>query len=257
MMFRAIAQNRKSLSCLGAPLVIQALSISGGGKTPLGADGMQSGYIKLWRKLENSPIFTNSEAVHLFVYLLIKASRTERKTAYKTTVINLLPGQLVTGRKKLSEATGINESKVYRLLELLKSEQQIEQQTNSKYSIITICNWKLYQEDEQQMNSKRTTNEQQMNTIQELKKEPISRFTPPTIEEVTEYCRERNKGVDPEKWMNHYAAKGWKIGSGKMKDWKAAVRTWEQKESPLLQEAVDRNIYARDKDGNKLFKVAI
>lgn len=135
---------------------------------------MHNGYIKLWRKMEESPIFTNSEAVHLFIYLLIKASRKERATTNGTTVINLLPGQLITGRKKLSEATGINESKVYRLIELLKSEQQIEQQTNRKYSIITILNWSTYQDSEQQseqqMNNKRTADEQQVNTIQERKK---------------------------------------------------------------------------------------
>jgi hypothetical protein len=58
---------------------------------------------------------------------------------------------------------------------------------------------------------------------------------PPTIEEVINYCQERNKGVDPHKWFNHYQAKGWLIGRNKMKDWKAAVRTWEQnKDFPLV-----------------------
>lgn len=55
------------------------------------------------------------------------------------------------------------------------------------------------------------------------------KFTPPTIEEVRSYCLERSNGVDPEKWMNHYEAKGWMIGKNKMIDWKAAVRTWEEK----------------------------
>jgi len=53
------------------------------------------------------------------------------------------------------------------------------------------------------------------------------RFSPPTIDEVKAYCRERNKGVDPERWYNHYTANGWMVGKNKMKDWKAAVRTWE------------------------------
>ena len=53
-------------------------------------------------------------------------------------------------------------------------------------------------------------------------------FTPPTIEEVTAYCLERNKGVDPGKWHDFYQAKGWKIGKNAMRDWKAAVRTWER-----------------------------
>ena len=57
--------------------------------------------------------------------------------------------------------------------------------------------------------------------------ETQKRFTPPTLEMVTEYCKERNKGVDPVRWMNHYTANGWMVGKTKMKDWKAAVRTWE------------------------------
>lgn len=50
----------------------------------------------------------------------------------------------------------------------------------------------------------------------------------PTIDEVRLYCKERNKGVDPEKWYNHYQANGWRVGRNPMKDWRAAVRTWEK-----------------------------
>lgn len=53
------------------------------------------------------------------------------------------------------------------------------------------------------------------------------RFSPPTAEQVREYCQERRNRVDPEKFVNFYAAKGWRIGSTPMYDWKAAVRTWE------------------------------
>lgn len=53
------------------------------------------------------------------------------------------------------------------------------------------------------------------------------RFIPPTLEEVTQYCQERRNSVNPNKWMNHYQSKGWKIGKETMKDWKAAIRTWE------------------------------
>lgn len=54
-------------------------------------------------------------------------------------------------------------------------------------------------------------------------------FNLPTIEEVRAYCKERGNDVDPSKWHNFYSAKGWMIGKNKMKDWKAAVRTWETK----------------------------
>lgn len=55
-----------------------------------------------------------------------------------------------------------------------------------------------------------------------------SRFTPPTIEEVQAYCRERQNNVDPQRFIDYYEARGWLIGKNKMKDWKAAVRTWER-----------------------------
>jgi hypothetical protein len=60
------------------------------------------------------------------------------------------------------------------------------------------------------------------------KKNIYAHFTPPTLEEVISYCKERNNSVDPQKWYDFYSAKGWMIGKNKMKDWKAAVRTWER-----------------------------
>ena len=55
------------------------------------------------------------------------------------------------------------------------------------------------------------------------------KFVPPTLEDVKAYCQERNNGVDPNKWYDHYLAVGWKVGKNPMKDWKAAVRKWEEK----------------------------
>lgn len=53
-------------------------------------------------------------------------------------------------------------------------------------------------------------------------------FSPPTVEEVREYCAERGNFVDPETFVDFYESKGWLVGKTKMKDWKAAVRTWER-----------------------------
>ena len=55
-----------------------------------------------------------------------------------------------------------------------------------------------------------------------------SRFQKPTLEEVTEYCRTRNNGIDPEEFFAFYESKGWMVGKSPMKDWKAAVITWEK-----------------------------
>lgn len=54
-------------------------------------------------------------------------------------------------------------------------------------------------------------------------------FTPPTLDEVSAYCRERQNSVDPEKFIDFYQSKGWMVGRNRMKDWKAAVRTWEKR----------------------------
>ena len=53
-------------------------------------------------------------------------------------------------------------------------------------------------------------------------------FTPPNIQDVRAYCQERGNKVDPENFWDFYQAKNWMIGKNKMKDWKAAVRTWER-----------------------------
>ena len=54
------------------------------------------------------------------------------------------------------------------------------------------------------------------------------RFAPPTLEEVRSYCRERNNRVDAQRFIDYYTSNGWKVGRNPMKDWKAAVRTWER-----------------------------
>ncbi len=65
-------------------------------------------------------------------------------------------------------------------------------------------------------------------------KKTASRFSPPTIDEVKAYCLERNNHVDAERFIDYYTSNGWKVGKNPMKDWKAAVRTWERadKEKP-------------------------
>ena len=56
------------------------------------------------------------------------------------------------------------------------------------------------------------------------------RFSPPSFDDVKSYCQERGNGVDPQAFVDWYTSNGWKVGKNPMKDWKAAVRTWERKE---------------------------
>ena len=64
-------------------------------------------------------------------------------------------------------------------------------------------------------------------------KPPRSRFVPPTVDQVSAYCTEKGYHIEPSRFVDYYTANGWKQGKGKpIVDWKAAVRTWEQRDKP-------------------------
>lgn len=62
-----------------------------------------------------------------------------------------------------------------------------------------------------------------------VREKKAKRFYPPTLDEVKQYCEERKNNIDPMTFIDFYSSKGWMIGKNRMKDWKAAVRTWERK----------------------------
>lgn len=132
------------------------------------------GWIKLHRKtLENPIICKDGDYMAVWVYILLNATHKEAYMMFGGEKILLEPGQLITGRKSISEKLNISESKVQRILKSFENEQQIEQQTSNKNRLITILNWCLYQESEQQIeqqvNNNRTTSEQQVNTNKNVK----------------------------------------------------------------------------------------
>ena len=78
---------------------------------------------------------------------------------------------------------------------------------------------------------------------------PSKRFTPPTVDEVNAYCRERQNGIDAQYFVDYYTRNGWMVGRTKMKDWKATVRTWEQREKQNPQKQT------RAKGGNPFLDI--
>lgn len=85
--------------------------------------------------------------------------------------------------------------------------------------------YESYQEEE-----KEEDNYEEESKKESKPKKERTRFVPPTVEEVRAYCQERVNSVDPERFVDFYSSKGWKVGVNAMKDWKAAVRTWERSE---------------------------
>lgn len=114
---------------------------------------INKGYILLHRKLIDSWVYQDSETLHLWVHLLLCASYNEKEYSYNGDLVKLKPGQFITGRKKLSIETGINESKIERVLSALEKAKKIEQQTNSRNRCISIVKWCEYQKIEQPANT--------------------------------------------------------------------------------------------------------
>jgi len=125
------------------------------------------GWIKLHRKaLETS--FANRPAyVSLWVHLLLSANHKEKSFIWNGEEKTLQPGQLITGRKQLSITCGVPESTVEDILNFFQKSKIIQQQKTSKYRLITLLKWQLYQSS----NNKATTSQQLADTNKNEKNE--------------------------------------------------------------------------------------
>ncbi len=72
------------------------------------------------------------------------------------------------------------------------------------------------------------------------------KFVKPNIEEVKSYCSERGNKVNPQRFIDYYESNGWRVGKNPMKDWKASIRTWEQKDTTNSPKNVLRTSESQD-----------
>ena len=205
----------------------------------MSSDGSNGGYIRLHRQILKWEWFSNPNTFRLFIYLLLKANYNDQK--FEGQVIKR--GQLVTSIPKLSQETALTPRQVRVALDHLKLTGEVTDCHNFKYRVITISKYDEYQTNDRpngrQMTDKRQTDDRLMTASKEINKDnkdknnkPLKRFIPPTFEEVAHYCLiERENHVSPSRFYDYYESCGWTVGKGKpMKDWKAAVRTWERDE---------------------------
>ena len=95
---------------------------------------------------------------------------------------------------------------------------------------------KLHSLDNQDIESDTIKQDNKEDSTTDIPKNKTVYFIPPTIEQVEEYCETRNNGISAQEFVDFYSSKGWMIGKNKMKDWKAAVRTWESKRKREIAE---------------------
>lgn len=180
----------------------------------------QHGWIKLHRQILEWEWYSDNNCFRLFLHLLLKANHKEKR--FKG--IELKVGSIVTSRDLLARETGLSSQQIRTALNKLISTNEITSETSSQGTILQIVSYEKYQVATNEITNEQPTSNQQSTTNNNVKKE--KKFIIPTFNDVLEYCIQNNLDVDGVKFINFYESKGWMVGKNKMKDWKAAIRTW-------------------------------
>ena len=142
---------------------------------------------------------------------------------------------LIAKRFILTFETGVIVIKHWRMHNLLRKDRYNPTVYQEEYQMLTVKDNGAYTEHDNQMATNWQPDGNQLAPQDSIGKVSIGkdstnkRFTPPTLDEVKAYCNERHNGIDAQYFIDYYTSKGWMVGSNKMKDWKACVRTWERK----------------------------
>ena len=180
----------------------------------------QQGWIKLHRQILEWEWYSDNNCFRLFLHLLLKDNHKEKR--FKG--IELKVGSIVTSRDLLARETGLSSQQIRTALTKLISTNEITSVTSSQGTIIQIVSYEKYQVSTNEITNGQPTSNQQSTTNNNVKNE--KKFIIPTFNDVLEYCMQNNLDVDGVKFINFYESKGWMVGKNKMKDWKAAIRTW-------------------------------
>lgn len=228
------------------------------------------GWISLHRQITNSWVWEDKPFAYgqAWTDMLLMANHVNNRYPLGNEIVTLQAGDFVTSELKLMGRWGWSKSKVRRFLQLLESDGMIIKKTDRKKTTITIVNYSKFQnmqtdsrpiKDQSQTDSRpikdtnnNVNNDNNVNnniicsdSAEPSPKQNNKKFTPPNLEEVQQYCSERNNSVNARTFIDFYESKGWMVGKNKMKDWKAAVRTWERnsKTSKGVNETSGNSIY--------------
>ena len=188
------------------------------------------GFVKLHRELLNWEWYSDLPVRVLFLHCLLKANF--KNTKWKGQTIK--SGEFITSIASLSKETALSQQQTRTALFKLKSTHEITIKTTSRYSIITVNNWNKWQSGQhtiQQSSNKQSTTDEECKEYNNKIYRGIKKFQKPTIEEIKSYCLERNNSINPTQFFDYYESKGWLIGKTPMKNWQAAIRTWEQNQT--------------------------
>lgn len=195
-----------------------------------------NGWIKLHRKLLDSPIWGSPGLVTFWIWCLMKANTSKKYTFYfNSTEVTLKPGQFITGRKIAAEETGISECSVRKYFKILEKQKMIKRKVTNRYTLVTIVNWGNYQGDDSKAHpTKHPTKHPSEYPTEHPTKYPHTRsniegvFDPPSL-----------GGLDPEKIMGEVydPNKMFYKEDGKTEDWDTVwlyEELWEKRRNGQL-----------------------
>ena len=137
---------------------------------------MEQGWVKIQNNIHSDPLLNkDSEYLSVWIYLVTHSAYMGYDVIFNGKVTRLNEGQLLTSRKKIADATGVNDSKIKRILIALKNEQRIEQQTDRQQSLITLIDKNNYKYKDDRQIDQRVTNERPTEKETENEKEKRSK----------------------------------------------------------------------------------
>jgi len=216
---------------------------------------MERGYVKLWRKTLDSGLLQNATALQVFIYLLLNTTHKPYRQIVGTSIVDLLPGQIVTGRKAIAKECKLSEKKVRTALKLLENMEIVAIKPTNKFSIISFTNWDTYQQDgPTERPAERPTKGQQQASIGPASGHKQEHNNKRTIEEEKIHCasadapqaQEEPKQGSPawkkkkraESFARFWDAFGYKRGKGGAeKAWNAIPQLTEELLEKILEAA--------------------
>lgn len=178
--------------------------------------------------------YSDSNTMRVFIHCLLKSNHAHKK--WKG--VDVKSGQFISSSDKLGLELGLSRQQIRTSLDKLKSTNEITIKTTSKYSMITVSEYDIYQNPTSNPTSKQPASNQQVTTTNNdnndnnkkgVKK--TKRFIPPTEKQVDELFLNvgmpNDNGAEARRFIDYYEQQGWKLSNGnKMVKWESAAKNW-------------------------------
>lgn len=171
------------------------------------------------------------EGVELAVFLLIKPQLIANRTKYENGCKGGRPKKEVEEQKTDENGDYSKDSKAKDNQNGTESQPNGKQEEAEKKPINNLGKTESKPNENDNENDNENVNVNVNVNDNGSRGTTRKRFVRPTLDEVKQYCVERHNSVDAQRFIDFYSSKGWLVGNQTMKDWKAAVRTWEQREN--------------------------